>query len=126
MMTDPNDLLNAKLDREAAQASLDATGFTASLAARKAYEEQGARRGGFLNAAQRGFIGGGMAATAAEPGLAQVGYDATARESDALNTEIARIMDQRRFNQTMNAQQESDRLQREANRPHGLFGFLFG
>ena len=117
---------NAYNDPIQARKKLESTGFMANLAARKTYEEQGARRGGFLNAAQRGFIGGGMAVTAAEPAMAEVAYNAAAREQDALNAEIARIVDQRKFDAQMYAQRESDALTREANKPKGLFASLFG
>ena len=117
---------NAYVDTNKARATMKSSGLEAALLARKGYEEGQARRGGFLNAAQRGFIGGGMAVTAAEPAMADVAWNAANREQEAFNAEMAKLTEQRRADATLYAQNESNQLQREANKPKGLFAGLFG
>ena len=109
-----------------ARADLEQSGLLANLRKRTAFEEQGARRGGFLNAAQRGFTGGGMAAGAAEPLLADVAWESSQREQAAIGARMGQLADERQFNMQMARAKESAALQRDANKPSGLFGWLFG
>jgi len=105
---------------------LGQSGLLSSLLARKAQEEEDARNAAFGSTANRGFFGGGMARTAATPALADIAYNTTREMTGEVNSILGDYRNEKAQERADELSQEQLDLQREANKPRGLFASLFG